>query len=105
MLNAALKEMNIQSGTVDAVGSIVYAAQQPWIFGSTVRQNILFGNEFDADRYKKVIEACALVQVGCVFILITYLKPVKELIFYNSNNVLKTSILFIFKEVNVCISC
>ena len=58
--------MNIQAGSVDITGTIVYAAQQPWIFGSTARQNILFGNEFDAERYKQVIDACALVQVCCI---------------------------------------
>lgn len=27
---------------------------------STVRENIIFGEAFDADRYKKVLHACAL---------------------------------------------
>ncbi|KEP62479.1 UNVERIFIED_CONTAM: ABC transporter, putative [Hammondia hammondi] len=37
-----------------------YAAQQPWLFRGTVRENILFGRPFDADAYHKVLTACAL---------------------------------------------
>ncbi|KFH05706.1 putative ABC transporter, partial [Toxoplasma gondii VAND] len=37
-----------------------YAAQQPWLFRGTVRENILFGRSFDAGAYHKVLTACAL---------------------------------------------
>ncbi|GAA5828043.1 hypothetical protein JCM11251_005706 [Rhodosporidiobolus azoricus] len=39
-----------------------YAAQSPWLLSATIKENILFGSKFDAKRYKKVLEACALVQ-------------------------------------------
>ncbi|XP_078254928.1 ATP-binding cassette sub-family C member 10 [Rhinoraja longicauda] len=36
------------------------AAQESWIQFATIRENILFGNPFDAQRYQEVIEICAL---------------------------------------------
>ena len=41
----------------------VYIPQESWIQHATVRDNILFGKEFKADKYEKVIQACALQQV------------------------------------------
>ena len=35
-------------------------AQQAWMRNATLRDNILFGAPFDATKYNKVIEACAL---------------------------------------------
>lgn len=40
---------------------ISYCAQTAWIVNDTVRGNILFGRDFDEDRYNRVIEACSLV--------------------------------------------
>ncbi len=34
--------------------------QQPWIFSSTVRKNILFGQPMDEDKYGEVVRACSL---------------------------------------------
>ncbi|NXC97169.1 MRP7 protein, partial [Certhia familiaris] len=36
------------------------ATQEPWIQFTTVRENILFGQEYNARRYQEVLEACAL---------------------------------------------
>lgn len=38
--------------------------QKSWIQHATVRDNILFGLEFDPERYDAVIEACALKPVS-----------------------------------------
>ncbi|RYP41120.1 hypothetical protein DL767_001281 [Monosporascus sp. MG133] len=42
--------------------AIAYVAQIPWIENATVKDNILFGLPYDEYRYKKTIEACALIK-------------------------------------------
>ncbi|KAJ8084456.1 hypothetical protein PM082_003226 [Marasmius tenuissimus] len=39
---------------------IAYAAQESWVQNETIRENIVFGSEFDEERYKKVIYQCGL---------------------------------------------
>ena len=51
---------HVTSGKVLVKGKVGLSSQVPWIFSETVRDNILFGNEFCPERYHKVIEACAL---------------------------------------------
>jgi len=47
-------------GSCIVKGRIAYDSQEPWIFSANIRQNILCGSNYDAQRYKKVIKACAL---------------------------------------------
>lgn len=61
LVGALLGEMHRYSGTVHAYGSLAYVAQSAWILNDTVRNNILFGKEYDRERYLKTIRACALV--------------------------------------------
>lgn len=60
LLMTILGEVPIVSGKVKVNGRISYASQEPWIFSGTVRQNILFGNDFDEHKYKRVIFVSAL---------------------------------------------
>ena len=39
---------------------MAYVSQQAWIQNTTIRENILFGQEFDQDWYDQVVKACAL---------------------------------------------
>jgi ABC-type transport system involved in cytochrome bd biosynthesis fused ATPase/permease subunit len=41
--------------------TISYAAQQPWLRHQSIKDNVLFGYPLDEVRYRKVIEACALL--------------------------------------------
>ncbi|KAG6543930.1 hypothetical protein Mapa_014771 [Marchantia paleacea] len=41
-------------------GQVAYAAQVSWIYNATVRDNVLFGAPYDADRYKHAIHVSAL---------------------------------------------
>ncbi|EFR03018.1 multidrug resistance-associated protein 13 [Nannizzia gypsea CBS 118893] len=40
--------------------SVAFVAQSPWIENGTLRDNIVFGCPFSAERYKRVLDACAL---------------------------------------------
>lgn len=60
LLEVILGEIPSTSGTKEIFGSLSYAAQQAWIFEGTVRSNIVFTEDFDEFRYKKVIFVCAL---------------------------------------------
>ncbi|XP_078045914.1 ATP-binding cassette sub-family C member 4 [Augochlora pura] len=42
--------------------TISYASQDPWLFAGTVKNNILFGQPYNNERYVAVIKACALAQ-------------------------------------------
>lgn len=60
LLHILLGELPLQSGDMHVGGSISYASQEPWLFLATVRQNILFGQEYDRDLYKQTIKVCSL---------------------------------------------
>jgi ABC-type multidrug transport system fused ATPase/permease subunit len=55
-----LNELVITEGTVSLRGSVAYVAQSPWILNASVRENVRFGHELDAERYARVLRACAL---------------------------------------------
>jgi ATP-binding cassette subfamily C (CFTR/MRP) protein 4 len=60
LLQVILKEVEPTQGSVVVEGTLSYSAQEAWIFSASVRQNILFGQEMDQDKYQKVIGVCAL---------------------------------------------
>lgn len=60
LLQALLQEMPIESGLLNINGIVSHACQDPWVFASSVRQNILFGEKMDRKRYDLVITGCAL---------------------------------------------
>ncbi|XP_055346894.1 uncharacterized protein LOC129594288 [Paramacrobiotus metropolitanus] len=57
---AGLGLMERVSGAVVRKGSVAYVSQQAWIQNLTLKDNILFGCEYNEELYKRVIEACAL---------------------------------------------
>ncbi|KAF1319129.1 Abc transporter c family member 5, partial [Globisporangium splendens] len=59
--SALLGEMEKISGSVFVRGRVAYYSQQTWIQNMTIRDNILFGNAFDPQRYQKVLEACGFL--------------------------------------------
>lgn len=42
--------MTLLEGNVAASGDFAYVAQQAWIFNDSLKENILFGKEYDVDK-------------------------------------------------------
>ncbi|KAF4792003.1 Multidrug resistance-associated protein 1 [Turdus rufiventris] len=61
LLSALLGEMDKKEGYVLVKGSVAYVPQQAWVQNATLEDNIIFGREMSESRYKRVIEACALL--------------------------------------------
>uniref|UniRef100_A0A8C3D2D7 Multidrug resistance-associated protein 1 n=1 Tax=Cairina moschata TaxID=8855 RepID=A0A8C3D2D7_CAIMO len=61
LLSALLGEMDKKEGHVVVKGSVAYVPQQAWVQNATLKENIIFGREMNESRYKRVIEACALL--------------------------------------------
>lgn len=62
LLQVLLRELPLDSGVLNVNGSVSYASQEPWVFAASVRQNILFGEDFDHEHYNVVTKCCALTQ-------------------------------------------
>ena len=60
LLMSVLGEIPLEDGSVKVDGKISYVSQQPWVFSASLRQNIVFGNHYNASRYNKILKACAL---------------------------------------------
>ncbi|PNF15053.1 Multidrug resistance-associated protein 9 [Cryptotermes secundus] len=60
LLQAVLGELPLSDGSLIVGGDVSYSSQEPWLFVGTVRQNILFGQPYNPERYKEVIQVCAL---------------------------------------------
>lgn len=50
LLSALLGHMKIEHGTISVDGSFAYVSQQAWIMNSSLQDNILFGEAFEAKK-------------------------------------------------------
>ncbi|XP_066582136.1 LOW QUALITY PROTEIN: ATP-binding cassette sub-family C member 4-like [Prorops nasuta] len=62
LLSAILGELSLIEGSIKVNGRLSYAGQESWVFGASVRQNILFGHAYEHHRYQRVVKACALLR-------------------------------------------
>ncbi|XP_026172192.1 canalicular multispecific organic anion transporter 2 isoform X2 [Mastacembelus armatus] len=60
LISALLGEMEKVEGDISVRGSVAYVPQQAWIQNATLRDNILFENPYNEQKYHSVLEACAL---------------------------------------------
>ncbi|XP_051689838.2 ATP-binding cassette sub-family C member 12 isoform X2 [Oryctolagus cuniculus] len=60
LIAALLGQMQLQKGIVAVNGTLAYVSQQAWIFHGSVRENILFGEKYDSQRYQHTVRVCGL---------------------------------------------
>uniref|UniRef100_A0A8C6AEZ6 ATP binding cassette subfamily C member 12 n=1 Tax=Monodon monoceros TaxID=40151 RepID=A0A8C6AEZ6_MONMO len=60
LLAALLGQMQLRQGIVAFNETLAYVSQQAWIFQGNVRENILFGEKYDHQRYQHTVRVCAL---------------------------------------------
>jgi len=61
LLNGILGEAQaLDDSEVTKRGSVAYVPQTPFILNRTLRENIIFGQPFEEERYQKVLYACCL---------------------------------------------
>jgi ABC-type multidrug transport system fused ATPase/permease subunit len=62
LFGAILGDVTCVAGAVSVQegARIAYAAQTPYILNGTLRENIVFGHEWDPEHYKQVLDSCAL---------------------------------------------
>ena len=52
--------MPSHEGKIEIHGKVSYAPQEAWIFSGSVKQNIIFGQKLDVERYRTVLRVCGL---------------------------------------------
>ncbi|KAI8900424.1 P-loop containing nucleoside triphosphate hydrolase protein [Globomyces pollinis-pini] len=70
LLSALLGELHCVDGGVhlfDGKSSknilpVAYASQTVWLKNATIKDNIIFGSEYDKERYESVLQCCALLK-------------------------------------------
>ncbi|XP_067853075.1 ATP-binding cassette sub-family C member 5 [Heptranchias perlo] len=60
LISAILGQLILLEGTVAVRGTFAYVAQQAWILNTSLRDNILFGKNYEEERYNNVLKACCL---------------------------------------------
>jgi ABC-type uncharacterized transport system fused permease/ATPase subunit len=68
LLAALINDIPRLSGRMVVRGSVAYCAQEPWIQNATLRQNrrtSSLDSRFNAERYARVVSACALDTDPC----------------------------------------
>jgi len=60
ILKLLMGSLPSDEGSIKLAGKVAYVSQEHWLTTASVRDNILFGHEFDELFYSRVVEACAL---------------------------------------------
>ena len=60
LISSLLGDTEKVSGSIEVNGSISYSSQQAWIQNATVRENVLFGKDYNSEFYKNAIRSCQL---------------------------------------------
>ena len=60
LLRAIVGELETRQGKIVTSAKTAYVPQIPWLFSGTIRENIVFGETYDHEKFSKIVEACAL---------------------------------------------
>ncbi|CAB9504527.1 Oligomycin resistance ATP-dependent permease YOR1 [Seminavis robusta] len=61
IVNGIISEVPASEGTsLSLKGRVAYVSQTAFIMNTSLRENILFGESFEQERYERVLEACCL---------------------------------------------
>ncbi|CAI4222958.1 unnamed protein product [Auanema sp. JU1783] len=58
LLSAILGELTLLSGHKKVNGNVAFVPQVPWILNTTIRSNILYGQDYEKPKYEKIVRAC-----------------------------------------------
>ena len=61
-LTSKLLKGTLSDIPIGVQGSISYVEQQAWIQNMTIRENILFGQSYNQEKYQEVIKCCQLAR-------------------------------------------
>ncbi|XP_046423906.1 ATP-binding cassette sub-family C member 12-like isoform X1 [Neodiprion fabricii] len=60
LLLALMGHLHHISGHVTRDGTCSYVSETPWLLEGTLKENIIFGETFDSNRYYKALQSCQL---------------------------------------------
>lgn len=60
LLLALMKEMSITKGKVSKNGTFAYINQEAFLLNDSLKNNILFGKEYNQEKYEKILDICQL---------------------------------------------
>ena len=49
-----------QTPSVQINGKLSYVAQKPWIINATIKNNIIFDNDYDEEAYQRALKSSCL---------------------------------------------
>lgn len=82
LLAAILNEIEMKCGQISIDGKIAYAPQQTWLRNQSLRENVLFDEPWNSERFKKVIKASCLKKGIYFYFFILFLKKKKTWNFF-----------------------
>uniref|UniRef100_A0A6B2KWB1 Uncharacterized protein n=1 Tax=Arcella intermedia TaxID=1963864 RepID=A0A6B2KWB1_9EUKA len=62
LIKAVLGEIPHVTGHFFVNGKVAYVSQEAWVLNSSIKDNIVFGEKYDSQKYRKVIEVTNLVE-------------------------------------------
>lgn len=60
LLHTILGELQLDEGSLRVNGVLSYAGQEAWLFEGSIRNNIVFVEDYNEQRYNEVVHVCAL---------------------------------------------